>query len=230
MKTRSDESREEFQLGGSRKRRFGIAVERNFAPFVFVEEGGVVGLAIDRLNALARLCDVDLEYIPVEASVIKAMIDDGSVGAAFPLAVNPDRLALFDFSDIVLTTGGGLFVSASSDTPAGIHEFDDKTIATPGTGPLAAFIRANSPGTRLLLTNDYVEPLRTVASGEADAAALNLEAGNILVEQLFSGRITTATEYFLKLPLALGFAKSNTAKHPLLHQINNAIQSLSEAR
>ena len=205
--------------------RLSIAVEENFPPFVYVNEGQVAGLAIDNLDAAARLSGLELEYIPVQASNIQAIMAEGKADAAFPLAINPDRLALFNFSEPVLTTGGGLFVAASSTSPAGLEELDGKAIATPATGPLAAFIRANAPNTKLLLTSDYVEPLRMVVSGEADAAALNLEAGRILAEQLFPGRITSPATYFLELPLALGVPKSNPEKLSILRLLNNAIKT-----
>ncbi|KSV74441.1 hypothetical protein N182_27760 [Sinorhizobium sp. GL2] len=230
MITPSSNDPGKFQSIVPAKSKYAIAVERSFAPFVTIEEGNVSGLAIDRLNALARLCDVDLEYIAVEASGIQAMIAEGRADAAFPLAINPDRLALFDFSDTVLTTGGGLFVAPHSLPPASLQELDGKAIATPRTGPLASFIRDTLPGTALILTNDYIEPLRMVASGEADAAALNLEAGNMLVEQLFPGKISPALTYFQTLPLAMGIAKSNPEKLPLLRRINSAIRSYVEAQ
>lgn len=210
--------------------RLTIVVEESFPPFVHVEDGRVVGLAIDALDAAARLSGVELDYIPAPASSIQAIITEGRAQAAFPLAVNADRLALFDFSAPVLTTGGGLFVAAPSPSPTSLQDLRGKTVATPGTGPLAAFIRASAPETTLLLTNDYIEPLRMVVSGKADAAALNLEAGTLLVDQLFSGRITIPAAYFLKLPLALGLSKRGPEKLPILERLNDAIKSFGNAR
>lgn len=72
-----------------------------------VEDGRVVGMAIETLDALARRAGLDLEYLPVPASLIPSILSEGKADAAFPLAINPERLAVFDFSDPVLVTGGG---------------------------------------------------------------------------------------------------------------------------
>ncbi|MCQ4634662.1 transporter substrate-binding domain-containing protein [Shinella sp. CPCC 100929] len=209
--------------------RLTIVVEESFPPFVHAEDGRAVGLAIEALDAAARLAGVELEYIPAPASSVQAIIAAGRAQAAFPLAVNAERLAVFDFSEPVLTTGGGFFVAAPSPSPSDLESLRGKTVATPATGPLAAFLRANAPETALLLTKDYIEPLRMVVSGQADAAALNLEAGTLLAGQHFSGRITTPADHFLKLPLALGMSKLCPEKRPVLERLNDAIKSSGDA-
>lgn len=210
---------------GGTARRITVVVEESFAPFVQVEAGRVAGLAVEALDALAEQAGVEIEYLPAPAARIPAILAEGRADAAFPLAINPERLALFDFSDPVLVTGGGFFVAAPSPAPAALADLRAARIATPATGPLAAFLRAHAPDAILVPTADYIEPLRMVVSGEADAAALNLEAGCLLAEQLFPGRITLPARHFLKLPLALGVPKRSGEKSPILRRINGAIKA-----
>lgn len=212
------------------ERKITVVVEESFAPFVQVEDGRVVGLAVDALDALARTADLEIEYLPAPASRIQAIIAEGRADAAFPLAINPERLAIFDFSDPVLVTGGGFFVAAPSPAPAALADLRAARIATPATGPLAAYLRTHAPDMTLVPTGDYIEPLRMVVSGEADAAALNLEAGCILAEKLFPGRITLPASHFLKAPLALGVPKRSGEKSPVLQRINEAIKAVRGAR
>jgi len=218
------------ELRGETLRKITVVVEESFAPFVQVEDGRVAGLAIDALDALARTAGLEIEYLPVPAARIQTILAEGRADAAFPLAVNPERLALFDFSDPVLVTGGGFFVSTPSPAPIHLDELQGIRIATPATGPLAAFLRAHAPDMILVPTSDYIEPLRMVVSGEADAAALNLEAGCILAERLFPGRITLPAAHFLKLPLALGVLKRNGEQSSILQRINAAIRTVRGAK
>lgn len=204
--------------------RLTVVVEDNFPPFVQQRDGRGAGLAIDALDALARQSGIDLEYLSAPAASIPAILAEGKADAVFPLAINADRLALYDFSDPVLFTGGGFFVAAPSLSPFGLDQLHGKKIATPATGPLAGYIRANAPAAQLILTKDYIEPLRMIVTGEADAAALNLEAGRILVGNLYAGRITVPSSHFHKLPLALGIPKDNKKKLPILQRLNTAIQ------
>lgn len=215
---------------GEAARRIVVVVEESFAPFVQVEDGRVVGMAVDALDALARTAGLEIEYLPAPASRIQPIIAEGRADAAFPLAVNPERVAVFDFSDPVLVTGGGFFVAAPAPVPADLSDLHGERVATPATGPLAAFLRANAPEMTLIPTADYIEPLRMVVSGEADAAALNLEAGCILAERLFPGRITLPTTHFLKLPLALGVPKGSGETSSILRRINAAIKAVRGAQ
>ena len=202
-----------------------VVVEESFAPFVQVEDDRVVGLAVDALDALARQAGLEIEYLPAPASLIQAIIAEGRAAAAFPLAINPERLAVFDFSDPVLVTGGGFFVAAPSPAPVALADLRAGRIATPATGPLAAFLRTHAPDLTLFPTGDYIEPLRMVVSGEADAAALNLEAGSILAERLFPGRISLPASHFLQLPLALGVPKRGGETSSILRRVNEAIRA-----
>jgi polar amino acid transport system substrate-binding protein len=208
--------------------RLSVVVEENFPPFVQVKNGEVVGSGIEILNAAARRASVQLEYLPAPASDIQAIIAEGKADAVFPMAINAVRLASFDFSEPFLTTGGALFVAAPSTTPEDLRELSGKKVATPGTGPLATFIRTNAPNTILIETRDYVEPLRMVVSGEADAAALNLQAGSMLVENLYPGRIILPVVCFLTLPLALGLPKGNKEKLSILRRLSDAIRSIQD--
>jgi ABC-type amino acid transport substrate-binding protein len=207
------------------KNRLRVAVEESFAPFVQLENGRVIGLAVDILDALADRIGLSLEYVSGSASEIQAMIACGEADAIFPLAINPERQAKFDFSEALLSTGGALFVVAPNPTPANLGQLAGKKVATPGTGPLAAFLRAHAPETILIETQDYLEPLNMVVSGEVYAAALNLQAGCMLADQFHAGRLTRPDAYFLELPLALGVLKNSPENTKILDRINEGIQS-----
>ena len=224
MTTHSINDPSDAALSGTATIRLTVVVEDNFPPFVQGRDGRVAGLAIDKLDVLARRSGIYLQYLSARASRIPAILAEGKADAAFPLAINADRLTLYDFSDPVLFTGGGFFVAAPSPSPVGLDQLHGKKIATPATGPLSGYIRAIAPDTLLVLTKDYIEPLRMIVSGEAAAAALNLEAGRILVENLYAGRITIPSSHFHKLPLALGIPKDNKMKLPILQRLNAAIQ------
>ena len=57
--------------------RLTILVEESFPPFVHAEDGRAAGLAIDALDAAARLSGVTLEYTPAPASSVQAIIAAG---------------------------------------------------------------------------------------------------------------------------------------------------------
>jgi len=209
--------------------RLRVVVEESFPPFVQLENGKVVGLAIDILNAVADRAGLSLSYIAGSASAIQAMIAKGEADAIFPLAVNPERRAQFDFSEPLLSAGGALFVAAPHPAPVDLGQLAGRKVATPATGPLAAFLRVHAPTAILIETRDYLGPLNMVVAGQADAAALNFQAGCMLADEFHPGRLTRPDDCFLELPLALAVLKSNPDSAMIIDRLNGAIRSNREA-
>ncbi len=105
---------------------------------------------------------------------MEASLKEGRALAAIPAAASPERRERMDFSDTLMMTGGALYVRAPEPTPDGLKALAAKTVVTPRTGPLAAFIQKNAPEVKLVVTEDYesslarlgrVDGFRKVASG-----------------------------------------------------------------
>lgn len=188
-----------------------IAHDQRFPPFAEVVEGKSVGLAVDILLAAASRAGLQITFVPVPFEVVQTTLEDGRADVIFPIAINPQRLATFDFSRPLVSTGGGLFMRAPEPTPASLASLTGKTVATPKTGPLAGFIEKNAPQVRLLVTATYDESLAKLMSGEADAAALNFQVGAGVAEKLYPGKVTRADRLFLELPLAVAVSKGKHA-------------------
>ncbi len=142
----------------------------------------------------------------------KSSLTDGRALAAIPTGITPERRQRLDFSDILLMTGGSLYVRAPGPTPAGLAALAGKTVVTPRTGPLAAFIQRTAPEVKLMVTDDYETSLARLVSGEADAAALNHQAGAMLANRLYPGKVTVPRTMFLELPLAAAVGKGQNAE------------------
>lgn len=184
-----------------------VSIDQKFPPFTEVVDGKVQGLAIDLLDAAAKRAGLRMEYLPVPIEETQTVLQNGRADATYPLAVNPTRKETFDFSEALLSTGGGLFVRAPSKTPADWSSLAGKTVVTPQSGPLAGYIQKNAPMVKLVTTVDYDESLQKLVSGQADAAALNLQVGAQLAAKAYPGKITPADRFFLELPLAVATMK-----------------------
>jgi polar amino acid transport system substrate-binding protein len=155
--------------------------------------------------------------------------EDGRADAVFPLAITPERLPLFDFSEPFLVTGGALFVRAPNGAPQGLGSLADKIVVTPRTGPLAAYIRKNAPELKLVITKDYEESLGRVVlgrvvKGEADVAALGFHVGISVVSRLYPEQVTLPQAMFTELPFAVAVAKGQRAQ--FLTQLNAGIAAI----
>jgi len=201
-----------------------IAHDQRFPPFVEVEGGKSTGLAVDILLAAAQRAGLDILFVPVPFEVVQSTLDDGRADAIFPIAINPQRMNTFDFSAPLVSTGGGLFTRAPEPTPLSLDALAGKTVTTPKTGPLAAYIEKNAPQVKLVVTATYDESLAKLMAGEADAAALNFQVGAGLADKLYPGRITRADRLFLELPLAVATSKGKQAD--LLLKLNGGLASI----
>lgn len=188
-----------------------VAHDQRFPPFAESKDGKSEGLAVDILNAAAQKAGLSIVYVPVPFEEIQRTLNDGRADAIFPLAINPERRASFDFTTPLVITGGALFVRSPQPSPDGLKALAGKTVVTPKTGPLAGFIQKTAPEVKLVVNADYDQSFTQLLSGEADAAALNFQVGRRLASTLHAGKVTLPEKLFLELPLALAVRKGEKA-------------------
>jgi polar amino acid transport system substrate-binding protein len=184
-----------------------IAANNILPPFAEAKDGVTMGLVVDIVRAAAERAGYDVDFLPVPLEQMEASLRDGRAVAAIPVAASPERRERMDFSDTLLMTGGALYVRAPEPTPASLQALAGKTVVTPRTGPLTAFIQKTTPEVKLVVTDDYEQSLARVVGGEADAAALNLQAGALLAARLHPGKLTVPRAMFLELPFGAAVLK-----------------------
>lgn len=99
-----------------------------------------------------------------------------------------------------------------------------KTVVTPRTGPLAAFIQKTAPEVKLVVTEDYETSLARVVGGDADAAALNYQTGALLAARLHPGKLTVPRTMFLELPFGAAVLKRQNAE--FLSRFNSGLRAI----
>lgn len=201
-----------------------FACQDNFPPFVEMQDGKPVGLLVDILTAAAARAKIDAVIVPVPFAEVQGTLTDGKAEAIFPLAITPERRKSFDFSAPLVMTGGAIFVRSPNPAPAGLSALAGKTVVTPGTGPLAAYIRKAAPEIKLVVTTDYPESLAELVTGKADAAALNYQVGASLANTLYPGKVTVPQKMFSEEPDAVAVAKGQHAD--LLTRLNAGIAAI----
>lgn len=200
-----------------------IAHDQRFPPFAEARDGRSEGLAVDVLKAAAAKAGVDIVLVPVPFTEVQKTLEDGRAQAIFPLAMNPDRAKLFDFSAPLVVTGGALFVRAPAPTPD-FAALAGKTVTTPKTGPLSEYIAKRFPNVKLIVSADYDESLKQIVNGEADAAALNFQAGARIARMVVPGKVTEPKTLFWELPLAVAVPKGKGAE--LVAKLNDGLAAI----
>lgn len=201
-----------------------IAHHRLLPPFAEVKDGRSTGLMIDIFRAAAERAGYQIEFVPVPIEQMEATLKDGRAIAAIPLAITPERRQTLDFSDTLLMTGGALYVRAGGTVPDSLAALAGKAVVTPRTGPLAAYIRKTAPDVKLEVTEDYETSLERLVSGKADAAALNYQAGAMIANKLYPGKVTVPDKMFLELPFSAATLKGQNAE--FLTRFNKGIAAI----
>ena len=182
-----------------------IAYNNLLPPFAEAKDGKAVGLVVDIVRAAqsvqATAWSFRLSRLSTEGHQGRACAG-GNPGSRLS-----ERRERMDFSYTLMMTGGALYVRAPEQTPEGLKALAGKTVVTPRTGSLAAFIQKNAPEVKLVVTEDYESSLARLVNREADAAALNYQAGAMLAARLHPGKLTTPRAMFWELPFGAAVLK-----------------------
>jgi polar amino acid transport system substrate-binding protein len=195
-----------------------------FPPFAEIKDGKSVGLAVDLFRAAAERGGIKTEFLPLPLDQLEAALKDGRAQAVVATAVTPERRERLDFSAPILTTGGAFYVRAPEPTPPSFQALAGKVVVTPRSGPLAAFIRSTAPAVKLVVTTSYEESLARLIARDADAAALNYQAGAQIAARLYPGKITVPRGMFLEVPLGAAVLKGTNAD--FLTKLNTGLAAI----
>ena len=201
-----------------------IAHAQNFPPLAEVRDGKSEGLAVEILRAAAARAGVDVQLVAVPFEQLPLTVADGRAEGIFPLAGTPERRQLFDFTEGLLVTGISLYVRAGNVPPENLAALSGKTVVTPRTGPLAAFIEKTAPMVNLVVTKDYEDSLARLVRGEADAAALNNHVGAHMVARLYPGQVVPSPKLLQELPLGVAVPKGRGAE--LVTRLNAGVAAI----
>lgn len=179
-----------------------LGYDPHFQPFTCREEGAARGLAIELVRTAFGRAGIDVAFVPADLSSRSGQLARGEIQGLACLAVTPARVTDFEFSRPYLSTGAALF-APSGVTPRALGDAAGLSVATPTTGPVVAFLRANLPDVVLVLVDGYREALDAVLENTVDVAALNVEAGRWLAEKWFPGRFGPPGLRFMEAGLAV---------------------------
>jgi polar amino acid transport system substrate-binding protein len=201
-----------------------VAHAESFPPYAEARDGRSQGMAVDILRAAAAKADLQIHFVVVPFEELQRTLTDGRADAIFPTGITPERRKTLDFSAPLLSTGGSLYVRAPDQAPDELTALAGKTVVTPRTGPLAAYIENNAPQVKVLRSASYEESLAQLVEGKADAAALNSHVGGRIADKLYPGKVNVARRMFLEVPLAVAVKKGTHAA--LLEEMNQGLAAI----
>ena len=194
-------------------------------PFAEQTPQGSRGIAVDILLEAAKRAGLSVKILALPFEELHTAVSTGVASAIFPIGISAERKKLFDFSDPLIMTGGGLFTKIvhGAEMPT-LEALSGKVVTTPITGPLFDIIKENSPNIRLLPSANYEESFQQLIDGRAEAAALNFHVGRAMIEQRFAGLVRAPLSTFVDLPMAV--AASRNEKRWLIEILNLSLRQI----
>lgn len=200
-----------------------VAHPTQLKSLISVKDGKSVGLVADILCAAAAREGITILFVPMSSGVMDALAN-GTADAIAPMLITPKSQESYDFTEAFVITGGGLFVQAPKPAPSDLSTLSGKTVVTPSFGPFVTLIRKEFPNVKVVPTSSYQESLDLVVSGQADAAALNIQEGAETVAASYAGKITVPREMFVRELLGLAVAKGQHAD--LVRRLNKGLDAI----
>jgi polar amino acid transport system substrate-binding protein len=201
-----------------------LAHAESFPPYAESREGRSEGMAVDLVRAAAAKAGLEVAFVIVPFEELQRTVEDGRADAIFPTGITPERRKTLDFSAALLSTGGSLYVRAPAQAPDELTALAGKTVVTPRTGPLAAYIEKNAPQVKVLRSASYEESLAILVEGKADAAALNSHVGGRIAGKLYPGKVNVASRMFLEVPLAVAVKKGTQTE--MIQQLDKGLAAI----
>jgi hypothetical protein len=193
-----------------------VGYDPDFAPITSTNNiAEADGRAIRLLREACGKAGVDCRFEPVALPQHEACLAAGSIDALAVMAMTPERRERFTLSDPYLMTGAAWFApkSPKSDEsipfdPAGVEQ--GTRVVTPSAGPLTNVVATRWPHLTVMPATDYRDALEQVAADRVFAAALNIDAGTAMCEELYPGTFALPQTPFLEIPLALACLKGRS--------------------
>lgn len=206
---------------GSAQATLLIGHDAPFEPFGYVENGQSRGMLVEAVAEILTRAGMAFRFRGLALDAIEGALAAGSVDALAFKGVSPERSLHMDFSAPLIITGGAAFARPGLAAATDLAAYNGMTVVTPERGPLAPDIRRRYPDIKLLAVASYDASLEAVLAGAADAAALNFQVGQRLVNSKYPGKFSMPAAPYLEVPLAFAVAKGRNAA--LLAAFNRAL-------
>jgi ABC-type amino acid transport substrate-binding protein len=208
-----------------------FAPERDYGPFVFVDDGRVQGLSVDLLERLAPDAGLRLQTLPPAPLAEQlALLRAGGADLVSSLRPTPERAEFLAFTRpyvsvpaIVVVRAAGAAPGGGADGPALLRSLAGHAVAVGQGYGVEAFARSRFPQVRWVAVPDDVQALRGVAEGRQDAAVVDAASAAFVTQRHGIAGLRSAGPIGFEYALSLAVPKART---DLVQRLDAAILAL----
>ena len=205
--------------------RIKIATQPDLAPFQFTSEtGAAVGITHDYLTLIARKLGVSIQPVISENwQQSLALVKSGEADLLSGTEQTPALKQNLAFTS-PYTSFPDVIVERDNDArTTSLDQLRGKTLAMVPGHMINDFIRQNYPGIRMIPKPDAASVLRSVSSGETDAATLNLALASYLIDKLKISNLRVSAKSGFSYPLSFAMRQDSIVLKQLIEKVLNSI-------
>ncbi|MBB5205926.1 ABC-type amino acid transport substrate-binding protein [Inhella inkyongensis] len=187
--------------------RLRVGVERDYGPFVFVDERGELrGLSVDILRAIAPRVGLQLEWQPAAPlNQLLRRAERGELDLLTSLRATPERARYLGFGPPYVEVPAALLLRpGSSAALAGLSALAGRKVGVGKGYAVEAYVRTHFPAVQWEACNDDAEAVRRWVAGELEGVVADIAS----IEHVRRSLGLTSDRLQLRADLGFGYALS----------------------
>jgi two-component system sensor histidine kinase EvgS len=186
-----------------------VATSADYGPFTFVEGGAVRGMSIDYLERLHQLTGIEFKTeAPASFQTNLQRIGSGEVDVMMSLRDTPERRAQMSFTRPYVSVPAVLLRRRGATESHALDELHaGETVAISAGYAIGPFMEERFPANPLVTRPNDRTLLLALASGEVDAAVMDLAGATHLMRKQGIGNVHFAGDIGFSYDLGIGYRK-----------------------
>lgn len=206
---------------------FILAVEENYPPFLFSEEGLVQGLSFDYLKIVAQKMGREIKMTnPMQLKEMLAAVKAGEANILIDITKTPERDSYLEFSNSYIETPAIVVARKNQISlwdAGGSNE--GLTAAVGKSYGVVAFLKTRYPKLKLVEVNSDADVLKSVSLGVVDVGVMDVGSYSYLQEENPNDALTVLGNTGFLYSLSFAVLDENKEIIPEINRVLNQITS-----
>lgn len=205
---------------------FILAVEKDYPPFLFVENDIVKGIAYDYVEIISNKLGKKLEKTePLQLQQMLDYVKNGQANILADITKTPERDIFLEFSNPYVTTPAVVIARKGEEKVWDVKPANGLRVAVGKGYGVVSFLKKNFPQVVLIELPSDAEVIRAVALGASDVGVLDTGSLSYLLQKEPLSNIEVINETDFSYELSFAVSENNKTVIPL---INEAIAKITD--
>lgn len=155
----------------------------HYPPFIYQENGETVGMAVDLAKAVIERAQIPAQFVPLEWKAAQERVKSGDGDALVLINKNPEREAIYDFSELLLKSEYVIFRKSVRSDVNDMDALDNKLVGFEKGGYTESILRQH-PKVQRRIVADISDALDLLERNQIDAFITERWAGEFALARL----------------------------------------------